>query len=172
MVSVEPISLSTSAIALASLFSTCIDCFDYVESVKSYGRDFELMSTKLKTQKTRLLLWGQSAGFTASEGLIGRVWWWQSPLCRPVIERILQCIHVLLEDTHRLQVRYVIKQLKDAKGQSIRKTALHRFSMFRVRMGNRQDQTSIVRKALWAIHDKAKFENLINDIRQFVDGLE
>lgn len=172
MIPVEPISLSIGAIALASLFSTCIQCFDYIDSAKSYGRDFELLTTKLEIQKTRLLMWGQSVGVAFVDGPIERLWWWDSPLCRPVIQSILECIHVLFEDTHRLTTRYGLKQSKEARAQPNHKAAFGVFSIFKVRMEGKQRQAGVARKARWAIHDKAKFENLITDLRQFIDGLE
>ena len=169
MVPVEPISLS---IGLASLFSTCIQCFDYIDSAKSYGRDFELLTTKLEIQKTRLLMWGQSAGVAFVDGPIERLWWWDSPLCRPVIQSILECIHVLFEDTRRLSNRYGPRQSKEARAQPNHKAAFDLFSIFKVRMEERQRQAGVASKARWAIHDKAKFKNLIDDLGHFIDGLE
>jgi hypothetical protein len=174
MVPVEPISLSLGAIALAGLFSTCVQCFDYVDSAKSYSRDFDFLNTKFQTQKTRLLLWGESVGLATTEGPIQRLWWWESALCRPVIESILDCIRIIFEDTHRLTTRYGLRQSKEQpdNNSNARSNLLGLLSIFKGRTKQRQRQTSTARKARWAIHDKAKFETLINDLRQFIDGLE
>ncbi|KAL2044254.1 hypothetical protein N7G274_002959 [Stereocaulon virgatum] len=174
MVPVEPISLSMGAIALAGLFSACVQCFDYFDSAKDYNRDFNFLNTKLQTQKTRLVLWGESVGLATTEGPIQRLWWWESALCRPVIQSILDCIHTIFQDAHHLTTRYGLRQLKEQPDNKsdARWNLFGLLSISKGRMKQRQRQTSTARKARWAIHDKAKFETLINDLRQFIDGLE
>jgi len=39
--------LARSSVALASLFSTCIECFDDVDIARNYERDFEVLAAKL-----------------------------------------------------------------------------------------------------------------------------
>ena len=66
----EPISLSISAIALATLFHTCLECFEYFQNAKSLPNDLELLLLKLDCQKERLLTWGEIVGIskTTTEG--------------------------------------------------------------------------------------------------------
>ena len=59
MVPVEPISLT---IGIASLFSTCIECFEYFKAAQSLGDDLKILLVKLDIEKTRLLIWGNAVG--------------------------------------------------------------------------------------------------------------
>jgi hypothetical protein len=69
---VEPVSLTICAVALASLFSTCIECFDYFKAGQTLEEDFELLLVKLDVEKTRLLIWGNAVGVLKPE-VEGRV---------------------------------------------------------------------------------------------------
>lgn len=59
MVPVEPISLT---IGIASLFSTCVKCFDYFKAAQSLAENLKILLVKLDTEKTRLLIWGNAVG--------------------------------------------------------------------------------------------------------------
>ncbi|ORY16619.1 prion-inhibition and propagation-domain-containing protein [Clohesyomyces aquaticus] len=67
-VPVEPISLAVGAVALASLFSTYIECFNYFKAGQGLEEDFELLLVKLDVEKTRLLIWGYAVGVLKPEG--------------------------------------------------------------------------------------------------------
>ena len=58
----EVAGLTVGAVVLASLFSTCIECFDYLKSTQDFRRDYRLLLVKLDLEKTRLLIWGNAVG--------------------------------------------------------------------------------------------------------------
>lgn len=60
--------LALSAVSVAALFTTCVDCFNIVVSAREISRDYELLCTELSLQKLRLFLWGESVGLTSREG--------------------------------------------------------------------------------------------------------
>jgi hypothetical protein len=68
VVPVEPVSLIIGVVALASLFSTCIECFDYFKAGQVLEEDFELLLVKLNVEKTRLLIWGNAVCVLKPEG--------------------------------------------------------------------------------------------------------
>ena len=74
MVPVEPIGLSISAVALATLFSSCLECFGYFQSAKSFTNDFDLLLAKLDCQKERLLTWGDLVGISKSTEEGRQIW--------------------------------------------------------------------------------------------------
>ncbi len=57
--------LTLSAISVAALFTTCIDCFNIFAAATNFKRDYELLWTALAIQKLRLLLWGESVGLAS-----------------------------------------------------------------------------------------------------------
>lgn len=106
---VEPISLSIGVVALASLFSTCVECFDLLDAGRGFERDYELLIIQLQLEKTRLLDWGQSVGLLQTEGLQRPVDL-DSPILRPVVEQALNAIRLLWTESDQLISRYGLEE--------------------------------------------------------------
>ena len=49
-------------IGVASLFTTCMQCFEYVQCGKSFGKDYESAILKLDISRMRLARWAESIG--------------------------------------------------------------------------------------------------------------
>jgi len=177
----EPVGFSIGVVALASLFTTCVECFDYIDAAQSYGRDSELLATKFDIVRSRFLIWGDAIGLLR-EGNSSI----QSPsvrLSQPVIERILNCIHLLFTDTDALMSRYGLEPApniptpaphtlpKPGTSNSMARFRVS-FSAFKLRISKSQAGISIGKVSRWTIHDRGKFEGLINDLHHFIDGLE
>ena len=47
-------------VALASLFTTCVDCFEYIQLGRDFGKNYQRSQLQLTTVQLRLLRWGQS----------------------------------------------------------------------------------------------------------------
>ena len=45
---------------LAYLFSTCVECWKYIELARFYGRARDLLATQLELGKARFLIWGDA----------------------------------------------------------------------------------------------------------------
>ena len=60
--------LALSAISVAALFTTCIDCFNIIVNARDFSVDYELLCTELSLQKLRLFLWGESVGLASRQG--------------------------------------------------------------------------------------------------------
>ena len=103
----EPIGLAFGAVGLATLFSTCIDCFAFVEYGRAYGRDYEILLTKFDIEKTRLLQWGDGVGLLSmSKDKQNGHSLLDNKVTGLMIERVLQCIAVLLTDADQLRSKY------------------------------------------------------------------
>ncbi|KAI4232849.1 MAG: hypothetical protein LQ349_004749 [Xanthoria aureola] len=178
----EPVSLSIGAVGLMALLTTCVECFEYVDAAKTYGRNLELLTTKFAVEKARLLIWGESVGISSTNPTANnRV---ESPHVRPIVERILNCIRMLFEDTNALTVRYGLKYTDneapssalllagpvDSPGLPLRLKAS--YVRFKSRIKLNHKQTSTTKKAKWAIRDEKKFTSLVEAIHQCIDGLE
>ncbi|KAL8643892.1 MAG: hypothetical protein Q9226_008053 [Calogaya cf. arnoldii] len=94
---------------------------------------------------------------------------------------------MLFEDTNALAARYGLKQVSsDASSPSsaligpsgsIQSVDLPlrlkaSYIRFKSRIDQKHKQTSTTKKTRWAIRDKQKFMSLVEDIHQFIDGLE
>jgi hypothetical protein len=88
----EPISFAIGVIPLAALFNNCVEAFDYIQSSKSFGRDYQLLQVKLDVEKTRLLIWGDEVGLQDGNLHSSR---FQIPQVQRTIHNILNCIFLV-----------------------------------------------------------------------------
>ena len=176
----EVIGITASAITLASLFSTCIDCFDYFKAAQAFKEDADLLLVKLDLEKARLLIWGNNVGI-----LDGR----RSASIQPldnldrtlIVERCLESIKALLTDADDLQFKYGLqtatgpearaeesRRLISSNGMSTFKASYNRFL---ARSNGLQGRPHILSRAKWAIRDKKKFDVLVCCLRDLINGL-
>lgn len=64
----EAAGLALGGIALASLFSTCIECFGYFKSFQNADDEIKMELIKLDLEKARLLIWEDQVGIFKTEG--------------------------------------------------------------------------------------------------------
>ena len=173
----EPISLSISAVALATLFRTCLESFEYFQTAKSFSNDFELLILKLDCQKEKLLTWGEIVGITKTipEGRDPEL---DSPKSE-LITRCLTSIASLLSDTEKLQKEYGVEATTasfraENYPDYLTSNRMNQFRKSYLRLApssSRQSQPNILLKTKWAIHHKTKFETLIYHIKELVINL-
>jgi len=180
MATVEPVSLTIGVVALASLFSTCIECFDYFKAGQHLEEDLQVLLVKLDLEKTRLLIWGNAHGIMKADDEGRAVELSQAPKAE-LIGKCLERIQSLLSDTVKFQKTYGLRSSAKVEGRAgntsdivsansmnIFKTSYRRFW---VRFASNKSRPSLLTRTRWAIHDKAKFEGLIVHLRDLVDGL-
>lgn len=59
----EPTSLALSVVTLAGLFSSCIECYRYIDNGRTQGTDSELLLCKIRIENVRFELWGQGTRY-------------------------------------------------------------------------------------------------------------
>ena len=165
----EPISLS---IGIAALFTTCIECFEYFKKGKGFEQNFEVLLIKLEYQQERLLVWGDLVGIgTRGRNDIGPILE-NNDNMQDLTKRCLASIQNLLKDTEILKSKYGLRMYTPANDfipqAGISLNALKRF---RLRQGRQPQGPGVLNKTRWAIHDETKFQKLVDDIRDLVDGL-
>ena len=166
----ESSSMDAISVALgaAALFKTCIDSFEYFKAASELKRDFEVLLVKLDFEQERLLVWGDVIGI----GKAGVDNFEENTLHSDLTKRCLASIKNLLEDTVALKSRYGVRPVSSHDQQfdrsSVSANALKRF---RLRFGRSSRDHSVLSRTRWAIHDATKFESLVSDLRDLVDGL-
>lgn len=105
----EPIGLTIGGLGLATLFSTCIECMDYISLGHNYGKDFEFSLMKMILLKARLNAWGQSLRVTQEGGelTVLRDRWLQE---KDTVEKCLVGIKIIFDDSEQLGKRYGLRQ--------------------------------------------------------------
>jgi len=175
----EPVGFTVGVIGLAGLFSTCMECFDYVQLGQAFGKDYGKCLLRLDAAKLRFSRWGEAAGIASTTQVSDRLHVSEKDF--RLAESLLQQIQDSFEDTEKLSKRYqkhailssptsdalvVYDEQADLSPQDLR---LH--SQLRAIASRRQKSTGLVQKARWALYEKKKLDAMIGDITEFVDKL-
>ncbi|KAF7943347.1 hypothetical protein EAE96_011274 [Botrytis aclada] len=167
--------LALSAISVAALFTTCIECFDIVIAGKNFSEDFEQLCALFSLERARFGLRGESVGLIPEPNTGQRLKYDKNidrPDIRPGVERILNNIKSLLEEGSKINKKYgetsSTPQMM-SQGMQIFNTSFDRFK-FRIR--KHQKDTSTWKVTSWVVHDARKLESLIERLKRYVDGLE
>src|SRR5271156_578772 len=59
---VEPVSITLAAVGLAALVTTCVDCFEYIQFGRQFGKDFQGCLATIDVVKIRFERWAASVG--------------------------------------------------------------------------------------------------------------
>jgi hypothetical protein len=167
--------LVIGAIAMASLFSTCIDLFDRFELGRNYAYDYDIACTKLYLLKARLEGWGISLNLRAPgrEHPALRRHWREE---QDVVGRSLFGIKEIFENASLLAEKY---KLTPERPRTFRNVVLHPSKGLDSKSPepnsarNTDSRWSHLRKrTVWAIHDKQKFDDFIENLSFLIENLE
>jgi hypothetical protein len=106
----EPVSFAMGAVALASLFSVCVECFDLIEVSRNVGVDYEILIVKLSIEKRRLMIWGEAVGVLRPDQ--DRDQFLDEPETHALIERILVNIQKMFHDAEAMRGKYGLEKAK------------------------------------------------------------
>jgi hypothetical protein len=56
---VGAVSLGIGIVALATLFNSCVECWEFLEGARNLGKESEILLCKLSVEKVRFELWGK-----------------------------------------------------------------------------------------------------------------
>jgi hypothetical protein len=56
----EPFGITAGAIGIATAFTACIDCFEYIQFGRHFERDFQTDLLTMSCARLRLTRWGES----------------------------------------------------------------------------------------------------------------
>lgn len=170
----EPVGLVLGTLALASLFTDCIELIQYFELGRNQSHDYETSCLKLSLLRCRLDALGEALnmcrGKQEDEVIVQR-----RANERDVIRKSLLGIKNIFGSTDILTLKYQLEPrtsrsltLFSASQNEVAKPASppqHRSAAFR--------RVSLIRRSTtWAIRDKQKFDTLLADLSFFIENLE
>lgn len=172
----ETAGLAVGIIGLAGLFGTCVECFNYIDTGRRYEDDSEILIAKFHIQHVRLYLWGNLVGLTGTSDSENVSILNQQELgvrlCLDGIKRVLTTSKDLIE-----KYGLVLTEPGDHSGRQ--ETPLStRADKLRSCLGAllpehkpSNNDTGVLERVKWVIHEKAKFITLVEDLKDFIDGL-
>ncbi|KAL8924214.1 MAG: hypothetical protein Q9208_004178 [Pyrenodesmia sp. 3 TL-2023] len=174
----EAVGVTASLVSLASLFSTCIECFGYYRAAKEFPKQIKMKLVKLDFEKTRLLIWANQVGLVSTD----------SRSRNPGIERnearlrqTMEQIELLLAEANKVQDKYGVRQQEqtiaaiEASPDLVSRNSLATFTTSYRRFCGRFFESTkgpkVAARVRWAILDENKFEGLLKTLKDFVDNL-
>jgi len=181
----DPASTAMGAAGLLGLFTTCMQCFEYIQYGRQFGEHYESAVLKLDICKLRLHRWAQSLGLSDDPKSQARLEASLSKREIAIAKNLLGNIAEAFENVEGLSKKYeatmrlisedqegvldVINGERDDDGLSTRFKRMHLKAKNRIR--SRQKTTTTLHKAKWALYEKKRFEDLVRDIRDHTDAL-
>jgi hypothetical protein len=172
----EPVSLSVSVVALATIFDSALNCFKHVKVAKSFGSDYQTHFLRLQNLQLRLSRWGETVGLgkdlTAGEqSMAGALPESQLKQAEALVGNIIRlfCDAGEVADRYAGNAGDLVVVNEDAQGlgdtaklcQKVRDICLRR-----------QRQINVVKKTKWSLFSREKFIGLVDNIQKLIDDLE
>ena len=185
---------SVGIASLAGLFSNCIECFHIVQQGRYLGRDYLVLETKFMNQRLRLLAWGRACGLAPQDitpSKVANITWTED--AHMTVSDTLTRISCLFEDHRKLQevygLRVVDERIRGRRRSSASRalepivnlalklqshTAHSRVGNFTANFlsSGKRPGTDVKTPTRWVIADKAKFAELVQHLKDFIDDLE
>lgn len=163
----EVAGIVIGGVSAAALFETVMSAFQYIETGKKYGSDYQKAALRISVLELRLSRWAQRVHFSDTAAPAGYVA--ATAEQSSLVEDLLEQIEEDLENAEKKSKRYALSNPSETDG-SVRLERLG--AKFRDLSLKRQKKTSLVKKARWALQDKRRLDGLIEDITTSVNSLE
>ena len=163
------VGLALSAVSVAALFTTCIECFDIVIRARDFSYDYQILCADLDLQRLRFCLWGESVGLASRDATVELVPkpGLDDPTIHDPVARALQAIRLLLERTDDARERF-----EDGVSRP-RRLRLLRGPFERFRRKQPEPSTSSLGTVTrWAVHSRETFKEKIDRLKSLIDGIE
>jgi Prion-inhibition and propagation len=175
----DPVSLSFAIAGIPSIFTSCVDCFQYVRLGQRFGKDFGFCLAKLEAAQVRLTRWGEPIGLLENKVDI------KGPYKDADVIKAykwLGQIEAAFEEAKEVSAKYADKQTKKGKhgdlelldeentlksGSSIMNLVVSMKTVSR----ERQKHLRLPRKMSWALYGKDSFDSLIEDLVALISDL-
>ncbi|RSL72487.1 hypothetical protein CEP53_001149 [Fusarium sp. AF-6] len=169
----EIFSAVSGAISIAALFNDCVDCFEYIQLARHFGKDYGRCQLRLDVAKRRLDRWGAAIDIN------------NDPRFRsgaPADESVAHAQEILQDIVGRIEWAYKVSRRYEQTTPEKDRVALTYADLdpasqrlrnqFQAITKKRQSRTSLIKKTGWALYDKKRLGSLIDNIVSSIDDLE
>ncbi|KAI4961585.1 hypothetical protein J4E86_000614 [Alternaria arbusti] len=189
----EAAGLAIGALALVGVFEDCVTLLSQIGAAKSMDKDYILLATRLDFQKTLLLQWANRLKLYDNSDYDTRL---DDPIIARVMHNGLACIRQILQDGHKLQKRYGLRQagaqeviehstaVSNRLSSSIQDQSLDLRTRYPtsqpdqsdlsyyIPRGGSKSKFSISDTIKWVIKDKEQFEVLVRDLSNLITDMD
>jgi len=170
----EPFGIVAGAIGLATTFTACIDCFEYIQFGRHFGRDFQTDQLVLSCARLRLTRWGESVNIY-DDPKLGRPDATAKEI--QVAKDTLLQILVLFANTEGISKKY---KLTAKAGEDLSTFSTGDMDSTVVALNNkmkglaikRQRGSRLLKLTSWALYHRSEFKDLLEQIISLIDNIE
>lgn len=167
----ETAGLVIGGIGLLSLFDSCMSAFEYVDSGRQYGKDYNKAALKINLLRLRLSRWKQTVDIRDSlDGISNKVQV-ASPDEVKRVEELLGYIGADLKTAEEKSQRYQLKNAPPPDNSPEAQTIDLLSDRVRDLAVSRQKSGTFGQRAKWALLDKRRFASLIDDLGENIASL-
>jgi hypothetical protein len=175
----EVAGLVIGAASLAGMLNNTLDCFEMVQLGRSFGKNVTTSQIKLDNARLRLARWGKSIGLEEDPvDSLQLVKHFGSNETFNHAKNLLGQVSTLFEEAEGVSSKYKSRAQPNDGSLAVYNAetdldpspaALHK-QMQKLHI-DRQNSSSLRKKAKWALFQEKQFKRLIEDITELVDNL-
>lgn len=170
----EPFGIATGIISIATIFTACVECFEYVQFGRHFGRDFQNNQLALTCARLRLTRWGESV-HVYDDPKLGKIdaSAAEIQLAKDILIQILvlfahtESISKKFKSTAKNEEAFATFATSDMDSITV---VLHR-KLEQVAK-DRQKGNRFLKLASWALYYRSEFKDLIEGIILLIDNIE
>ena len=170
----EPFSIVSGAIGIASAFTACVDCFEYVQFGRHFGRDFQTSKLTLDCARLRLSRWGESVNIY-NDPKLGKQGTTMAEI-QLAKDAMLQIL-VLFADTESISKKY---KLTAKAGEDLSSYSTGDMDPKMIVLDNkmrglaiqRQKKGQFLKLTSWALYHRSTLKDLLEQIVSLIDEIE
>jgi hypothetical protein len=170
----EPFGIAAGAIGIAAAFTACIDCFEYVQFGRHFGRDFRIDQLALSCARLRLTRWGESVD-VYNDPRLGKPDATATEI--QVAKDTLLQILVLFADTEGISKKY---KMAAKAGEDLSVFSTGDMDPTVVALDNkmkglaiqRQKGSRFLKLTSWALYHRSELKDLLERIVSLIDNIE
>jgi hypothetical protein len=170
----EPFGVVAGAVGIASAFAACVDCFEYIQFGRKFGRDFQTDQLALSCARLRLTRWGESVDIyndprlgksnaTATEIQVAK-------------DTLLQIL-MLFADTEAISKKYKLAvkagdDLSVVSTGDMDPTLTALDNKMKALAMQRQKRSRFLKLTSWALYHRSELTGLLEGIVSLISSIE
>jgi hypothetical protein len=169
----EPFGIVSGAVGIAAVFTTCVDCFGYVQLGRHFGKDYQTNLIALNILRLRLSRWGEAVDVYVDPKL-------GNPMATPAAvsaakDALLQIL-ILFADSEKTAKKFRLTagagDLNAYSSGDMSIDLLQINNKMAALAKKRQKQASFLKLSSWALYHGEEFTKLTDNITKLLDLLE
>ncbi|KAK2757748.1 small s protein [Colletotrichum kahawae] len=165
----EAFGVAAGAVGIASIFTTCVDCFNYVQLGRQFERDFQQQLVTLRLLETRLSRWGAAVHIHDDPNLGNPN---ASPAEVDTAKMTLFQILLLFSDSEKKSKIFAsssaVYSSTDIQDPALAALVSTTSSI----ASERKKGPGFLKRARWALYDRGSLVDLTGGISGLLDSLE